>query len=75
MSKSITLWAFHDAPAVLRQLSTNGGDEDFLAIVPKELMKNNHNVEYLFKNRLGNIIDHYEYPLLPDDVIVVASHA
>jgi hypothetical protein len=32
--KAIIVWAFHDAPADLRALSTHGGDEDWLAVLP-----------------------------------------
>lgn len=33
----IIVWRFLDAPKHLQHLSTNGGDEDWLALVPKEL--------------------------------------
>ena len=33
-SDHITVWRFDDAPERLRELSTNGGDEDWLALVP-----------------------------------------
>lgn len=32
----ITIWRFEDAPQFLRDLSTNGGDEDWIALVPVE---------------------------------------
>lgn len=32
--KTILLWRFFDAPKSLQSLSTNGGDEDWLAFVP-----------------------------------------
>lgn len=35
---AITVWAFCDAPESLRRLSTNGGDEDWLAFVPDSLV-------------------------------------
>lgn len=31
---AIQVWRFMEAPADLRELSTNGGDEDWLALVP-----------------------------------------
>lgn len=34
--KPIQVWAFHEAPEELRKLSGHGGDEDWLALVPKE---------------------------------------
>jgi hypothetical protein len=30
----IRVWAYHQAPIALRDLSTNGGDEDWIAVVP-----------------------------------------
>ena len=31
---AIKVWEFRDAPAYLRELSTHGGDEDWLAVLP-----------------------------------------
>lgn len=36
-ASAITVWRFEDAPAILRLLSNHGGDEDWLAIVPRAL--------------------------------------
>jgi len=30
----IQVWRFHDAPKELQDLSTHGGDEDWLALIP-----------------------------------------
>jgi hypothetical protein len=30
----VKVWRFHDAPEYLRNLSTHGGDEDWLALIP-----------------------------------------
>ena len=37
MAGPIQVWRFQDAPAELRALSPEGGDEDWLAVIPKEL--------------------------------------
>jgi hypothetical protein len=34
---AIQVWRFEDAPEELRKLSTNGGDEDWLAVIPAAL--------------------------------------
>lgn len=34
---AITVWPFHDAPADLKALSSCGGDEDWLALIPPSL--------------------------------------
>ena len=39
-SKMIRVWYFDDAPKQYRDLSTNGGDEDWLALVPKDYKRN-----------------------------------
>lgn len=35
--KSIMVWPFYDAPGELRCLSEHGGDEDWVALVPKDM--------------------------------------
>lgn len=35
--KAILVWRFEDAPEVYRAMSTNGGDEDWIAFVPDAL--------------------------------------
>jgi hypothetical protein len=35
---AITVWRFPDAPEEFRKLSPHGGDEDWLAFVPAELV-------------------------------------
>lgn len=35
--KTILVWRFHDAPSELQALSSHGGDEDWLALVPEEM--------------------------------------
>ena len=34
LKDSLLVWRFYDAPAVLQEVSTNGGDEDFLLLIP-----------------------------------------
>ena len=36
MAEPILIWSFDDAPEEYRSLSINGGDEDWLALVPVE---------------------------------------
>lgn len=33
-NKVIKVWRFYDAPKAYRDLSTNGGDEDWVAFIP-----------------------------------------
>lgn len=34
-AECVRVWPWHEAPLVLRVLSTNGGDEDWVAVVPR----------------------------------------
>ena len=43
--KPIKVWRFYDAPKKYQKLSTHGGDEDWLAFIPKDLM-GSHRIEY-----------------------------
>jgi len=52
----ILVWPFEDAPKDLQKLSTNGGDEDWLALVPDKL--HGLSTNYL----KANIIDIYPAP-------------
>lgn len=36
---AIHVWRFHEAPELLQKLSTNGGDEDWLAFIPNSFKK------------------------------------
>jgi len=36
--KPIKVWRFYDAPKKYQKLSTHGGDEDWLAFIPKDLI-------------------------------------
>lgn len=38
----IKVYRFHDAPYSLKKLSTNGGDEDWIAIVPRNIWEKEH---------------------------------
>jgi len=35
MKAAIRVWRFKDAPKSLQRLSTHGGDEDWIAVIPK----------------------------------------
>jgi hypothetical protein len=75
MTKAITMWRFEDAPAILRALSTNGGDEDWLAIVPKSIIKDGL-PSFMHSTSFGACgIDTAEYPGLLNDIIVIAYHS
>lgn len=68
----IRVWSFGDAPEPLQRLSTNGGDEDWLAWVPPTLA--DAHIAWLESGPFGSCtIDRYG---LPDGTVVyIGSHA
>jgi len=74
--KHITVWRFEDAPEELRDLSTNGSDEDWIAEVPPYF-----NGEYInwLDNGTGDFgcfsIDTYPHPSKPMWTIYIGCHA
>jgi hypothetical protein len=50
MDKCILVWSFYDAPEVYRNLSQHGGDEDWLALVPKDYP---HTISWLERGSFG----------------------
>lgn len=39
MAMEVKIWRWEDAPQHLKNLSTNGGDEDFVVLIPAELVE------------------------------------
>ena len=72
----IRVWRFEDAPEELRNLSTNGGDEDWLALVPPKLR--DEWIPWLKAGRQGFgvcSVDCYEHPELPEYTVYIGCHA
>ena len=59
MKEPITVWSFYDAPKELRDLSTNGGDEDWLAEIPEHLT--DAWIPWLDDCKFGNMVDEYDH--------------
>jgi hypothetical protein len=68
----ITIWRFEDAPEDLRSLSTNGGDEDWLAEVPSTFESLPIWMEHIM---FGPIVDTYEHPTKSGWHVVIGSHS
>ena len=45
--KCIKVWSFHLAPEELKKLSTNGGDEDWIAFIPDSIYDENSYIPWL----------------------------
>ena len=71
----VKLWLFADAPEKYKSLSTSGGDEDFLALVPKDLLENYWILERIFSVGSGFAVCDVEEVSHDDGLIVIGSHA
>jgi len=70
----IRVWRFQDAPEELRNLSTNGGDEDWLALIPPLLC--GEWIGWIDSGAFGCCsVDTYNHPELPGYVVRIGSHA
>lgn len=72
---SIQIWRFEDAPEALRKLSTNGGDEDWLAVIPPNLKE-----EWIPWMDSGTsfgcyMVFEYEHPIKVGYVVRIGCHA
>ena len=69
----ILVWRFEDAPKHLQELSDNGGDEDWLAVVPPWLAGD-------WINWMGTAfgcccVNEYKHPDLDGYVVRIGCHA
>lgn len=72
----IAVWRFEDAPVFLQDLSTNGGDEDWLAVVPDYLVEEGYYIPWLEVPAFGCCcVDRYPHPETPGFEVVIGSHA
>ena len=72
----IRVWLFEDAPEELRSLSTNGGDEDWVALLPPKL------ADYAWIGWLAEgspfgcaSVETHTHPELPGYVVKIGCHA
>lgn len=75
MKSPIQIWKFEDSPKELKALSTNGGDEDWLAIVPDHLA-----TEQIYWLEEGSSfgpykVEEFNHPSLRDYKIRIGSHS
>jgi len=71
----IKVWKYYDAPIELRSLSTNGGDEDWIALVPIEWA--NDYISWLEEGSSFGCCDvsDYTHPNYSGYLIKIGSHA
>lgn len=82
MNNAITIWQWQDAPEALRKLSDNGGDEDWVAVVPAALADAwaalaDAWIPWVDEgSRFGCCdVSEYPHPDLPGHVVKIGSHA
>lgn len=71
----VRVWPWGTAPKELRDLSTNGGDEDWVALIPPTLRH-----DYFPWMEEGTYfgpccVDEYEHPELPGFKVRIGSHS
>jgi len=71
----VKVYRYQDAPDHLKKLSTNGGDEDWIAVIPENLAE-----EYFPWMEEGTVfgcccVDEYEHPFYPGCKVRIGCHA
>lgn len=72
MAEKIVVYRFEDAPAYMRAYSTNGGDEDWLAVLPARYKDD---VPMWLDSQWFGCCCRDEYVLPDGRVIVIGAHA
>lgn len=76
MSEPFIVWRFDDAPAVLREMSQHGGDEDWLVEIPPS--ERDEWVPWIGDGS-GPIgccdISRHEHPTRPGWAVAIGAHA
>lgn len=73
MDNMIRVWRFEDAPDDYKCLSTNGGDEDWVAVVPRHMM--NDYIPWLNPCTPFGICDVDVYDGPDGNLVYIGSHA
>lgn len=69
--KAVTVWRFDEAPIELRSLSTHGGDEDWLAILPPGQTA----PLWAAPGSQFGVCDVSEHELLDGSTVLIGAHA
>jgi len=75
LTEAITVYRFCDAPADLRALSTHGGDEDWVVVLPPSFAEDPP--DWLTGHGFGNgwLPDLMDHPTLPGWKVCIGAHA
>lgn len=70
---AVIVWAWEDAPAEFRQLSSHGGDEDYVAYFPKGLFESGYPLEKIAElSCCDNQVIEFANS---DAIVVIGAHA
>jgi hypothetical protein len=70
----IRVWPFHDAPEALRALSDHGGDEDWLALIPAELV-DAHDYRWMKEGSEFGVCDVSSHELADGAEVRIGTHS
>ena len=71
----IKIWKFSDAPFKYQRLSTNGGDEDYVAVIPKAYLKRHEDfIPSFLESELFGCCD-VEKHEINEGVVLIGCHA
>lgn len=72
--EAIWVWRFEDAPEEYRKMSNNGGDEDWLAVVPPSFLKELW-IPWLQEGSPFGVCDVQIYTLETGHQVYIGSHS
>ena len=75
MNDNITVYRFKNAPNQLRRLSNNGGDEDWIAVVPKNFYEKYSPIDWLEESCHFGISHVDKYKLDNGDIVFIGCHS
>jgi hypothetical protein len=74
-SKAILVWAWDDAPKELQALSTHGGDEDGIALLPPGMATNLDNVPWWLERMWDTSASATHYQTSDGAPVIIWAHA
>jgi len=70
----IKVWRFQDAPEELKNMSKNGGDEDWVALVPQKF--EDEYIPWIESNSFGRCcVNEYVYLVYPGYRVFIGCHS
>lgn len=70
--RAIKIWEFYKSPKKYQEMSTNGGDEDWVALIPKEL---DYVPSFMEEGTSFGCCSVDRFNLKNGDILLIGSHA